>query len=78
MQCGDLHRLFFVLESLDTVEYNEHYHAYRIEKPVIEDINISTQGELATFLPMHFTNPLNATGNYYVNVKYDVDLLNVH
>ena len=54
------------------------YHAYRIEKPVIEDINISTQGELATFLPMHFTNPLNATGNYYVNVKYDVDLLNVH
>ena len=49
-----------LLYSLDTVDYSEQYHAYRIEKPVIEDVHICTQDELATFLSMHFTTPLNA------------------
>ena len=74
---GELTQPFFILESLDTMGYNEHYHAYNITKPIHESVIISRQAELASFLPMHFTEPVNANG-LYVNVKYDTDLLNLH
>ena len=73
---GELNSFFFILESLHTIEYHEHYHAYKVEKPFDKNITICTQEELTLFLPMHYTNPVNTNGSY-VNIKYDVDLLNL-
>ena len=68
---GKLNRHFFILESLHTIEFNEHYHAYKVEKP--NDINFCTQEELVSFMPMHYTNPVKSNGSF-VSIKYDVDL----
>lgn len=73
---GKLNRLFLICESLDTIEYQEHYHAYRVKKPIDKIMTICTQEELVLFLPMHYTNPVGANGSY-VNIKYDTDLLNL-
>ena len=68
-----LSRLFLIRESLHTIEFNEHYHAYRVEKPIDIRLGICTQEELVSFMPMHYTNPVNSNGSF-VTIKYDVDL----
>jgi hypothetical protein len=68
--------LLFVVELLDTIRLSEHYHSYEVQKPMEESFEIYSQEEFATFLPMHITSPVGATG-LYVNVKYDTDLMNM-
>ncbi|XP_028418108.1 uncharacterized protein LOC114543227 [Dendronephthya gigantea] len=70
---GELNSCFFILERLHTIEFNEHYHAYKVEKPIDISLGICTQEELVSFMPMHYTNPVNSNGSF-VNIKYDVDL----
>jgi hypothetical protein len=74
---ADLNRLYFVINSLNTTEFNEHYHSYEIKKPRVNSVNVCTQEEFISFLPTHFTNPVNAEGAY-VSMKYDIDLLNMN
>jgi len=73
---ADLDRLYFVINSLNTTAFQEHFHSYEINKPRVDRVNVCTQEVFVSFLPTHFTNPVNAEGTY-VCMKYDVDLLNV-
>lgn len=71
----DLDRLFFILESLNTIEFNEHYHSFKIRKPSVSNLSIFTQKEFTSYLPMHIAKPVGSTG-LYVSPKYDIDLFN--
>lgn len=71
----DLDRLFFILESLNTIEFHEHYHSFKIRKPSVNNLRIFTQKEFTSYLPMHIAQPVGSTG-LYVSPKYDTDLFN--
>jgi hypothetical protein len=61
---GKLSRHFFILDSLHTIEFNEHYHAYKVEKPNDISLGICTQEELVSFMPMHYINPVKSNGSF--------------
>ena len=54
--------LLFVVELLNTLGLSEHYHSYKVQKPMEKSFEIYFQEEFATFLPMHFTSPVGGTG----------------
>jgi hypothetical protein len=72
---GELDKLYFILTRLDTIEYSEHYHSYKICKPFIDHITVCKQNEFVSFLPLHIAKPVGTPGSY-VSPKYDIDLYN--
>ena len=72
---GDLAKLFFVMEILSVIQWNDHYHSYEVEKLLQGDLNVYNQEEFVTYYPMHMTTPVDGTG-LYVNMKCDTDLMN--
>ena len=72
---GDLAKLFFVMEVLSVIQWNDHYHSYEVEKLLQGDLNVYNQEDFVTFCPMHMTTPVDGTGSY-VSMKSDTDLMN--
>ena len=75
--CSGPSKPYFVVENMDTICLNEHYHSYEVERSKEKSFEIHSQDDFITFLPMNITSPVNATG-LYVNVKYDTDLMNIN
>jgi hypothetical protein len=72
---GDLKRLFCILASLNTIEFDEQYHSFKIRKPFVNNLSIYTQSEFPSYLPLHIAKPVGSPG-LYVSPKYDIDLFN--
>ena len=73
---GKNDNIFFVLKNVMTLNYQTHFHAYRVRLLNQGFTKVMRQTELTTFRPMHVCKSTGDERSLYVYPKNDVDVYN--